>query len=105
MLLEREALTLLPSRAQGPREPNIAFRMSLADEADAESIRRLAALAGSPAPQGLVAIADLDGEPVAALGFADAQAVADPARSTPAIVALLHLHRWALRTVGAVWGC
>jgi hypothetical protein len=85
-------------------EPEVTIRMSLIDEADCESLRRLAALKGAPPPLGLVAIADVDGEPVAALGFADGEAVADPDRSTPAIMTLLHLHRLALRAVVAVWG-
>lgn len=76
----------------------------MADESGGEAIRRLAALHGAPPPEGLVAIAHLDGEPVAALGFADGDAVADPDRSSPAIIALLHLHRLALRMVVAVWG-
>jgi hypothetical protein len=82
----------------------VTFRVSMTDEADGESIRRLASLQGSPPPQGLVAIADLRGEPVAAVGFTDGHAVADPERSNPAILALLHMHRLALRAIVTVWG-
>jgi hypothetical protein len=83
---------------------DVTLRVGLADEADGASIRRLAALDGSPPPQGLVAIADLGGEPVAAVGFADGHAVADPERSSSEILGLLQLHRLALRTIVAVWG-
>jgi hypothetical protein len=85
-----------------PADVNV--RVALADEAGGESIRRLAELQGGPPPQGLVAIADVGGEPVAAVAFADGRAVADPERSTPAIIALLQMHRWALRAIVTVWG-
>jgi hypothetical protein len=83
----------------------VALRLSMADGPDREAVLRLAALDGSPPPQGLVAIADVDGRPVAALGFADGDAVADRERAGPAIITLLHVHRWALRGIAAVWGC
>jgi hypothetical protein len=79
-------------------------RVALADDADGAPVRRLAELQGSPPPQGLVAIADIGGEPVAAVAFADGRAVADPERSSPAIIALLQMHRWALRAIVTVWG-
>jgi hypothetical protein len=83
---------------------DLTVRVALADEAGGESIRRLAELQGGPPPQGLVAIADVGGEPVAAVAFADGRAVADPERSTPSILALLHMHRWTLRAIVTVWG-
>jgi hypothetical protein len=86
------------------QDPEVTIRVALSDDADGESIRRLASLHGSPPPQGLVAIADVGGEPVAAVGFADGRAVADPDRSSPSIVALLQMHRWALRAIVTVWG-
>jgi hypothetical protein len=83
----------------------LTIRVSLTDEADGEWVRRLAALHGGPPPEGLVAIAAVGDEPVAAVGFADGQAVADPERATPSIIALLQMHRLALRAIVAVWGC
>jgi hypothetical protein len=83
-------------------EPAVTVRLSLAEEGG--DVARLAALDGAAAPSGLVAIADLDGEPVAAVGIAEGDAVADPKRSTASILALLHLHRLAVRVVVGVWG-
>jgi hypothetical protein len=79
-------------------------RVAHSDEAPSEAIRRLAALHGAPAPEGLVAIAEVGGEPVAAVDFAGGRTVADPERSTPEILALLHVHRLALRAIVTVWG-
>jgi hypothetical protein len=76
-------------------------RVALPDE---EPVRRLAERHGGPPPEGLVAIADIGGEPVAAVGFADGRAIADPERSSPAIITLLQMHRWALRAIVTVWG-
>ena len=84
---------------------DLTIRVGLTDEADGPSVRRLASLHGSPPPEGLVAIADLGGEPVAAVGFADGHAVADPERATPSIIAMLQVQRLALRAIVAVWGC
>jgi hypothetical protein len=83
---------------------DLTIRVGLTDDADGASIRRLAPVDGEAPPQGLVAIADVGGEPVAAVGFADGRAVADPERSTPSTLALLHMHRWTLRAIVTVWG-
>jgi hypothetical protein len=82
----------------------MTIRLSLAEDEDAESIRRLARLDGAPAPQGLVVMADVDGEPVAALGVAHGDAVADPVRSDGTVMTLLRLSRWGVLLVGTVWG-
>jgi hypothetical protein len=85
--------------------PNdLTIRVGLTDDADGDAIRRLAPVDGGAPPEGLVAIADVGGEPVAAVGFADGRAAADPERSTPSILALLHMHRWTLRAIVTVWG-
>jgi hypothetical protein len=76
-------------------------RVALGDD---QPVRRLAERHGGPPPEGLVAIADVGGEAVAAVSFADGRAVADPERSSPAIITLLHMHRWALRAIVTVWG-
>jgi hypothetical protein len=83
----------------------VAVRLALADDADGDSIRRLASLAGSAPPDGPVLLAEADGEPVAALGLADGRAVAHPSRSHPAILTHLHLRRLEARLIGAIWAC
>ena len=85
-------------------EPDVAIRLSSIDEDDREALRRLASLDDSPAPDAPVVLAELDGDPVAALGIGDGHAVADPSRSNAGIIALLHLHRWEARLIGAIWG-
>jgi hypothetical protein len=42
---------------------DLTIRVGLTDDADGESIRRLAPVDGDAPPQGLVAIADVGGEP------------------------------------------
>jgi hypothetical protein len=61
-------------------------------------------MAGSAPPTGPVLLAELDDEPVAAIGIADGRSIADPCRSSPAIVALLKLRRLEVRTLVAIWG-
>ena len=80
------------------------FRGSIGEGADAERIDRLAALSGSRPPEGLVLLAELEGEPVAAVGLFDRHTVADPARSNLALRLRLHLLRLQLRLVVAVRG-
>jgi len=58
--------------------------------ADAIAVARLAALDSSRSPRGTVLIAEVDGEPWAALGVESGHVVADPFRPTREIVALLH---------------
>jgi hypothetical protein len=83
---------------------DFTVRVAHGNEAESASIRRLAALQGTPAPEGLVAIAEVGGEAVAAVDFTGGRAVADPERSTPEMLALLHVHRLALRAIATVWG-
>jgi hypothetical protein len=80
------------------------FRGSLGEGADAERIDRLAALSASRAPEGIVLLAEVDGEPVAAVGLFDRHTVADPARSNLALRIRLHLLRLQLRLIVAVHG-
>jgi hypothetical protein len=83
---------------------DFTVRVAHSNEGENASIKRLAAKQGTPAPEGLVAIAEVGGEPVAAVDLAGGRAVADPERSTPEILALLHVHRLALRAIATVWG-
>lgn len=81
-----------------------SLRGSLAEGADGESLRQLAALSRGPMPQGPVLLAEVDGEPVAAIGIFDGRPVADPARSTFAQRRRLQLERLFLRMVMAIGG-
>ena len=71
---------------------------------DADSIRDLTSLDGSPPPRVPVMLAELDGSPVAAVGIADGKAVVDPSRSTSAITTLLRIRRIEARMIAAIWG-
>ena len=68
-------------------EPVIAIRR--AHERDARKIERLAALDSSVPPRGTVLLAEVDGEPWAALGIDDGHVVADPFRRSAGVVELL----------------
>jgi hypothetical protein len=93
------------SSAEYCRSPTIAtIRGSLADGSDGESLRRLASLAASPPPDGAVMLAEVDGEPVAAVAIADGEAIADPERSTPQLLAQLRIQRLQVRLIGSIWG-
>ncbi len=80
------------------------FRGSLGEGADGQRIDRLAALSASPAPEGVVLLAEVEGEPVAAIGLFDGYPVSDPARSTLAVRIRLHLLRLQLRLIVAIHG-
>lgn len=85
--------------------PTVAsIRASLGEGIDGESIRRLARLSEAEPPEGAVVLAEIRGEPVAAVGIADGRAVADPARSTPALVRHLRLNNVQVRVIGSIWG-
>ncbi len=81
------------------------LRLSPAEGADRKSVSRLASLGRSTPPDGPVVLAEVDGEPVAALGLADGDMVADPRRTSASIVFLLHLRRLETCLIGSVWGC
>ena len=68
-------------------EPAIAIRR--AGERDRPAIEQLAALDSARRPRGDVLLAEVDGEPWAALSLGDGHAVADPFRRSGAIVELL----------------
>ncbi len=68
-------------------EPIIAIRR--AQDRDRRKIERLAALDSSVAPSGTVLVAEVDGEPWAALGVDDGHVVADPFRRSAGVVELL----------------
>ena len=80
------------------------FRGSIGEGSDAERIDRLAALSASRPPEGVVLLAEIEGEPVAAVGLFDRHTVVDPARSNLAVRTRLHLLRLQLRLIVAVRG-
>jgi hypothetical protein len=80
------------------------IRGGIADGRDGESIDRLAALSGRAAPQGVVLLAELAGDPVAAIGVFDGKAVADRDRSNLRMRFRLRLERLFIRSVISVRG-
>ena len=94
---------MLPSPTD-PGGGELTIRLSTAEDDGAGSLGRLAARVGAQAPAGTVMLAEIDGEPVAALGLADGSALEDPCRSDPSILTLLRLRRWEVKLITAVWG-
>jgi hypothetical protein len=80
------------------------FRGSLGEGADGPRIDRLAALSATRPPEGMVLLAEVEGEPVAAIGLFDGHAVSDPARAGFAVRMRLYLLRLQLRVVVAIHG-
>jgi hypothetical protein len=75
-------------RPQGARTAvSLTIRHATAD--DAEAIRRLAALDSARQPQGAVLLAEVAGEPWAAISLEDFHAVSDPFRPSADLVWLL----------------
>jgi hypothetical protein len=89
----------LPTTANGT-----TIRGSAGECSDGESLRRLAALSGNEPPQGAVLLAEINGDPVAAIGIADGQTVADPWQSTFTLLIRLRLERLFVRSVITVIG-
>ena len=80
------------------------LRGTLAVGEDGERIGRLAIASRSRPPEGPILLAEVDGDPVAAVGIFDRHMIADPARSAIALRLRLHLVRMGLRLVVAVYG-
>jgi hypothetical protein len=85
------------------------FRGAVAEGADAERLRNLTSRsAGSRSkqrpPEGLVLFAEVNGDPVAAIGIADGRTVTDPTRATFALRTRLHMERIFARLVLSIWG-
>jgi hypothetical protein len=86
------------------RRRGTSLRVSLAEGADGELLRHLAALSRGRVPQSPVLLAEVDGDAVAAIGIFDGRPVADPTRSTFAQRRRLQLERLFLRVVMALGG-
>jgi hypothetical protein len=84
--------------------PRATFRGTLAEGADGARVDRLAALSATRSPEGVVLLAEIEGEPVAAVGLFDRHTVVDPARSSLAVRMGLHLLRLQVRLIVAVRG-
>jgi hypothetical protein len=80
------------------------FRGSLGEGADGQRICRLATLSAGQPPEGVVLLAEVEGEPVAAIGLFDGREVSDPARSSLPTRIRLHLLRLQVRLTVAVHG-
>ena len=59
---------------------------------DVRTVARLAALDSAPIPFGPVLLAEVDGQPRAAIALQDRRVVADPFARTAELVSLLRLH-------------
>jgi hypothetical protein len=62
------------------------------------------ALSATRPPEGVVLLAEVEGEPVAAIGLFDGQAVSDPARSSLALRMRLHMLRAQLLLIVSLRG-
>ena len=80
------------------------FRGALVDGCDGERINRLAALTGSRAPEGAVLLAEVEGDPIAAIGIFDRHAISDPRRPTFWLRMRLRLLRLQVRLIVSVRG-
>ncbi len=69
--------------------------------ADANALRRLAALADRHVPAGPVLLAESDGEPVVALSTVTGELISDPFRATADLVELLRLRVGQLHAAAA----
>jgi len=87
-----------------PSPTATTIRGITADGPDGERLNRLAALAGSRPPEGAILLAEIDSDPVAAIGLFDPHAISDPARSTLVLRMRLHLLRLALLPIVATHG-
>lgn len=70
-----------------------SIRGALVEGRDGEAINYLAALSGRKPPEGAVLLAEQAGDPVAAIGIFDGNAVADSDRSSLSLRLRLRLER------------
>ena len=80
------------------------IRGAVADGLDGERVSGLAARIGSRPPEGLLLLAEVDGDPVAAIGIFDGHAISDRSRSSLALRMRLRVLRLQLRLTAAVYG-
>jgi hypothetical protein len=82
----------------------VTIRGAVADGDGGDRIKRLAAITGSHPPEGAMLLAEVEGDPVAAIGIFDGHAISDPRRSTFALRLRLRLLRLQVRLTAAVYG-
>jgi hypothetical protein len=82
----------------------LTIRLACVGDDDGPAVEQLAALDDARPPYGPVMLAELGGEPVAAVGIAHGEVVANRSRAGSAIVTLLQLHRLEIRLIGGIWG-
>jgi hypothetical protein len=92
--------------ASSTREPirvptSVGIAIRRATEEDRAVLRRLAALDSAPAPCGEVLVAELGGEPQAAIEIASGATIADPFRANAHLVELLGVRAAQLREANA----
>jgi hypothetical protein len=83
---------------------DLNFRITFGDDRDDDVIRRLADLEADEPPKGPALLAEVDGEPVAAIGFGDGRTVADRRRASASLLTLLRLRRLETRAIAFVFG-
>jgi hypothetical protein len=91
-----------PARSPSPphrRPVDVTIRRAFPD--DQVALVRLAALDGAAPPAGDALVAEVAGEPWAALALDDGRVVADPFRPTDQLVALLRARAQQVRAPGA----
>ena len=74
--------------------PTISIRA--ATTGDGPALARLAALDSAPVPFGPVLLAEVDGQPRAALSFRDDRVIGDPFTRTADLVEMLRVHARAM---------
>ena len=77
-------------------QPQPTIQIRAAQASDGPVLTRLAALDSAPVPFGPVLLAEVDGEPRAALDLRDNSVVADPFARTAELVQLLKVHASAV---------
>lgn len=87
-----------------PVAGELSIRLSTPENDESGSVGLLAARSGASAPSGPVMLAEIDGEPVAALALTGGTALEDPCRSDASILTLLRLRRWEFKLITAVFG-
>ena len=93
-----------PSRSVPDPSGRARIRAVDVEGRDAQAVLRLAALAGRQPPSGAILLAELAGDPVAAIGIFDGGFIADGARSDLSLRLRLHLDRLFVLAVIAVIG-
>jgi hypothetical protein len=73
--------------------PSPRIRAGSVEGRDGEAVQRLAAMSGRKSPSGAVLLAEVCGDPVAAIGLFDGKVVADNARSGLQLRLRLHVDR------------